>query len=94
MKDTFSKTEGTGVSTSTTAGAGVKMAKLTKPAKVPSWTKDLTLKTYSKQLQTWTDILEDILEFVKFQDLMESLKNNKEIKGLPHYVREHILTVL
>ena len=57
------------------------MAKLTKPAKVPSWTKDLSLETYAKQLQTWTDILEDIPEFVKFQDLMESLKNNKESRG-------------
>ena len=80
--------------------SGVKMVsspqttKLTKPAKVPSQTKDLTLETYSKQLQTWTDILEDIPEFVKFQDLMESLKNNKEIKGLPRYIRKHILPVL
>ena len=26
--------------------------------------------------------------------MIEGLKNNKEIKGLPHYVREHILPVL
>ena len=45
MKDTISKTEGNCVSS---PAGGVKMAKLTKPAKVPSWTKDLTLKTYSK----------------------------------------------
>ena len=45
MKDTISKTEGSGMSS---AAGGVKMAKLTKPAKVPSWTKDVTLKTYSK----------------------------------------------
>ena len=38
--------------------------------------------------------MEHIPEFVKFQDLMESLKNNKEIKGLPRYVGEHILPVL
>ena len=42
----------------------------------------MTLETYTKQLQTWTDMLEDIPEFVKFQDLMEGIKNNKEIKGL------------
>ena len=28
-------------------------AKLTKPAKVPSWTKDMSLETYVKQLTTW-----------------------------------------
>ena len=30
-----------------------KSAKLTKPAKVPSWTKDMSLETYVKQLTTW-----------------------------------------
>ena len=50
--------------------SGVKMVsspkttKLTKLAKVPSWTKDLTLETYSKQLQTWTDILQELVEFL------------------------------
>ena len=28
-------------------------ARLTKPAKVPSWTKDLSLETYIKQIETW-----------------------------------------
>ena len=67
---------------------------LTKPAKVPMWTKDLTLETYIKQVQSWTDVLEDIPEHVKFADLIESLKTNKEIKGLQKYVGEHILPVL
>ena len=67
---------------------------LTKPAKVPTWTWDLTLETFSKQLQTWLDILEKISEYVKYADLMESLKTNKEIKGLPKYVGEHILPIL
>ena len=67
---------------------------LTKPAKVPVWTKDLTLETYIKQVQSWTDVLEDIPEHVKFADLIESLKTNKEIKGLQKYVGEHILLVL
>ena len=34
-------------------------AKLTKPAKVPSWTKDMSLETYVKQLTTWQEINED-----------------------------------
>ena len=31
-------------------------AKLTKPTKVPSWTKDMSLETYVKQLTTWQEI--------------------------------------
>ena len=51
------------------------------------------METFSKQLQTWSDILEEIPEYVKYADLVESLKTNKEIKGLPKYV-EHILPIL
>ena len=67
---------------------------LTKPAKVPMWTKDLTLETYTKQIQTWSDVLEEISEHVKYADLVESLKTNKQITGLQKYVGEHILPVL
>ena len=42
------------------------LAKLTKPAKVPSWTKDMSLETYVKQLITWQQINEDIPEFAKY----------------------------
>ena len=84
IKDTF-KREKTGVSTpgvSTVAGGAVaRTAKLTKLAKVLVWTRDMSLDTFAKQLQTWTEILDNILEYVKFQDLIEGLKNNKEIKG-------------
>ena len=64
LKDSLPKTEvKTDVTTSAPSpAAGPKMAKLTKPAKVPTWTKDLTLKMYAKQLQTWSDILDDIPE--------------------------------
>ena len=41
-------------------------AKLTKPAKVPSWTKDMSLETYVKQLTTWQEINEDLPEFSKY----------------------------
>ena len=67
---------------------------LTKPAKVPVWTKDLTLETYIKQIQSWSDVLEEIPEHVKYADLKESLKINKDIKGLQKYVGEHVLLVL
>ena len=61
----------------------VRPAKLTKPAKVPIWTKDLTLEVYVKQIQAWNDASEDIPVNTKYHDFVESLKLNKEIHGLP-----------
>ena len=58
------------------------------------WTKDITLETYIKQIQSWSDVLEEILEHVKYADLIESLKTNTQIKGLPKYVGELVLPVL
>ena len=71
-----------------------KMKMLTKPAKVPSRSRNLTLETLMKQLQTWTEINDKVPEFVKFHDFIKSLKVNKDIKDLPQYVGEHILPVL
>ena len=71
-----------------------KSAKLTKPAKVPSWTKDMSLETYVKQLTTWQQINEDIPEFAKYHELIEELKRNKEIKGLQKFLAEHVLPVI
>ena len=76
------KTPSTDVKTaegvSTTSSGKTKL--LMKPAKVPTWTKDLSLETYTKQLLTWSDILEDIPEYIKYTDLMESLKLTKRLK--------------
>ena len=72
----------------------VRTARVTKPAKVPSWTKDLTLETYVKQVETWNDVNEDVPSNTKYQDFVEGLKTNKEIKDLPRFVAEHILPVL
>ena len=47
-----------------------------------------------KQLQTWTEINDDIPEFIKCHNFMESLISNKDIKDLPCYVGEHVLPVL
>ena len=55
MKDSFKKDPVTS-DTSETEHTGNKVTKLTKPAKVPSWTKDMSLETYSKQIATWTGI--------------------------------------
>ena len=62
-----------------------RITKLTKPAKVPSWTKNMLLETYTKQITTWTGINGDVPEYVKHHDLMEELKKNNEIKRIQRY---------
>ena len=68
--------------------------KLTNPAKVPSWTMDMSLETYVKQLTTWQEINEDIPEFARYHELIEELKKNKDIKGLQRFLADHILPVI
>ena len=92
---TTKKSEASASSTSSSTDAGTtRVSKLTKPAKVPSWTKDMSLETYTKQLATWTEINEDVPEYIKYHDLIEELKKNKDIKGLQRYIADHILPVL
>ena len=55
-------------------------AKLTKPTKVPSWTKDMSLETYVKQLTTWQEINEDIPDFAKYHELTEDRKKKQRNK--------------
>ena len=50
--------------------------------------------TEIKQIQSWSDVLEEVPEHVKYADLIESLKTNTHIKGLSKYVGEHVLLVL
>ena len=54
MKTPSTEVKTDGVST---PSVGCKAKLLTKPAKVPTWTQDLTLETFSKQLQRLSDIL-------------------------------------
>ena len=49
----------------------------------------MTLDVYLKALEVWMEMNKDVSESVRFQDLMESLKMNKEINGLAKYVGEH-----
>ena len=37
---------------------------------------------------------EDLPEFVKYHELIEELKKNKDIKGLQKFLADHILTVI
>ena len=43
------------------------------------WSRNLTLETFVKQLETWLELNEEIPEFMKYNDLVESLKQNKDI---------------
>ena len=61
---------------------------------MPSWTKDLSLETYIKQIETWNEVNEDVPLNTKYQDFVESLKVNKDIQGLPKFVGKHVLPVL
>ena len=76
------------------AGDVSRSTKLTKPAKVPNWTKDLTLEIYAKQIRAWNTASEDVPVNTRYHDLVESLKMNKDIHGLPRFVGDHVLPVL
>ena len=54
----------------------------------------MSSEIFKKQLMTWTEINNEVPEFMKFHDVIEGLKLNKDIKGLPRYVAKHILPVL
>ena len=75
-------------------GSNVGTTKLVKPAKVPGWTKEMKLDVYLKVLEVWMETNKNVSEGVRFQDVIESLKMNKEIEGLGKYVGEMILTKL
>ena len=67
-------------------GANRGTTKLVKPAEVAGWTKEMKLEVYLKALEVWMETYKDIGEGVKYKDVIESLKNNKEIVGLQQYV--------
>ena len=94
MKSFFHNVKKREYSSSDSSSPSARPSKLTKPAKVPSWTKDMSLETYVKQLTAWQQINEDIPETAKYHELIEELKKNKEIKGLQKFLADHILPVI
>ena len=70
-----------------------KPSKVIKTAKVPIWSKEMSLETFSKQISTWNEVNLDVPEYSRYQDLIESLKMNKEIKGLSAYINDHVIKV-
>ena len=69
-------------------------AKIVKPAIVPAWTKEMTWAVYLKALEAWMEQNKDMSEAVKYQDVMESLKQNKEVNRLLEYIGNHIYPAL
>ena len=51
-------------------------AKIIKPARPPAWTKNMTLEVYLKALEVWMEQNKDISEHVKYNDVIETLKQN------------------
>merc|ERR1712082_144453 len=66
-------------------------SKLVKPAKVPSWCKGMKLKAYKKSIKVWMENNKDMPEAAKYQDIIDSLKINKDIEGLAMYIGEHVV---
>ena len=60
--------------------------KLVKPAKVPSWCKGMKIQAYKKSLEVWMENNKDMPDAAKYQDIIESLKMNKDIEGLAKYI--------
>ena len=69
IKDTFKKDE----VQSPAVTSGSRISKMTKPAKVPFWWKDISLETFTKHITTWTEVNKDVSEYVKFHDFFEKL---------------------
>merc|ERR1712101_59684 len=68
-----------------------KTNKLIKPAKVPSWSKGMQLRAYIKSIEVWMENNKDMPENSKYQEIIESLKINKDIEGLAVYIGEHVV---
>ena len=78
----------------TTNARESKTAKVVKPVKVQVLTEKMSLKTYEKALDVWLSQNKDMSENARFHEVVESLKVNKEVKGLVEYVAVYILPVL
>ena len=60
LKDSFKKETPTDAGVTSATETGTRVTKLTKPVKVPTWSKSMSLEMFAKQLQTWTEINEVI----------------------------------
>ena len=72
-------------------GNTVRPNKLVKQTKVPSWCKGMKYQAYKKSIEVWEENNKDMSETARYQDVIESLKQNKNIEGLARYTGEHVV---
>ena len=62
IKDTFKTDDALSSTPSFTAGVTTRgrITKLTKPVKILSWSKDMSLEIFTKQLMTWTEMNNEV----------------------------------
>merc|ERR1711989_15675 len=65
--------------------------KLIKPAKIPVWSKGMQLTPFIKSLEVWMENNRELPDHSKYNEIIESLKLNKEIEGLSLYIGEHVV---
>merc|ERR1711867_307274 len=68
-----------------------KTNKLIKPAKVPSWSKGMQLRAFIKSIEVWMENNKDMPENSKYQEIIGSVKMNKDVEGLALYIGEHVV---
>lgn len=71
-----------------------KPSRMINPIKVLSWCKEMSLQMCLKQVEIKRQTNVDISDNNRYQDFVESLKVNKDIRDLSTYVDEHVLSVL
>ena len=69
-------------------------SKLVKPTKVPSWGTGMKYKAYKKSIEVWEQNNQDMPEPARYQEVIESIKQNKNIEDLARYAGEHIVGTL
>ena len=65
-------------------------SKLIKTSKPPLWTKEMTVDIFKLQVLRWSNKEKEIPETERYHELLESLKVNKEIRGLTKYVNDEV----
>jgi len=66
-------------------------SKLIKPTKEPSWGTGMKYKAYKKSIEVWEQNNKDMPEPARYQEVIESIKQNKDIDDLARYAGEHIV---
>ena len=72
-------------------GNNERPSKLVKPTKVPSWGTGMEYKAYKKSIEVWEQNNQDMPEPARYQEVIESMKQNKCIEDLARYTGEHIV---